>query len=1398
MQLIPMKLKRVRTLIARFTVPRKLHSAMATEQKPATEDDDWDDDDFSLQLKRELGKNLSLCSLGFEKLFCRLVFTGFLAHNQSTAAEVTLPKAEEVHQLDEDSVLIDAIVESLLASTSDIIEAVPYIESEQEVFYETGCYVYRSSFAVMELQTTENPPENTMEILESLSRNVNKARDLIRRCRRGSNEDSISDSELMNILPQLEGAIKCAGEILSNIPSSTFTDHEYAEIAVRSIASEMENVQFKVSRDLQEEDAEEASDEEQVPMESDLYPVKLEFSREKSQVLNLPQLHQFLRPTSTRSQGSRYYNSTSRSSFPEMADHIEPLYETFCCPLTKQVMEDPVTIQSGLTFERKAIAIWFQKFENSPEVICPITEMKLTNRALTTNVALQTTIEEWKDRNEVAKIKACRAALSLASTASMAIEAVRNLQQICRRKKYNKMQVCNAGILPLLSKFLSHNDRDVRSAVLELLHDLAEEDDGKEMIAKTVDLSTVVKLLSSGHQVIKHEALLLLLELARLQSLCERIGSITGSILMLIRLKYSRSLDSFASEKADEILMSLGRFPENIKQMAENGFLEPLIHNLSEGPEEMQMEMANYLGDISLGHESKTYVANSASPALITMVQSGNTLIRRAAFKALAQISSYHPNAEILTEAGILQIMVEEMFSRRIHNEPMDSKSEAATILANIFEAGVELQNLKVNTYGHKMTSDYVVYNIIRMVNNTTPEELNISLIRILLCLAESPKSLAAIVSVVKQSEASYCLVELINNPHEELGVSAIKLLSKLSPYMGHTVIERLCKTRGLPENLILHQTETTRITERQAASALFLAKLPHKNLTLNLALIGNGVVPTILDSIHQIQRSGTRSSRHSSAYLEGLVGVLVRFTATLYEPQMLYLARTYNFTSVFSELLTKTSSDEVQRLSAFGLENLSAESVNLSKPPKAKKPKSLAKSFSVRKFLSFGSSKMTKTALCLVHRGICSSRDTFCLVDANAVERLLMCLDHENVKVVDAALSAISTLLDDRVDLDSSVTLLTEMNAVKQILQVLKEQRTEVLWHKCFWVLERFLTIGGDCSAEDISSDRSLPSILISAYHHGDGNTRQMAEKILAHLNRFSVISKVSIQHQLQSSGVKPTMSEADSVIKLYKRRKMASFSMEDFVGNGVLKELLPKLLEEGWDDVPTLKIMNDEDMDVINLTKRQKDALEIRTYLHDRALMYYGDRVEALGKGLPELLAMSNADIASQFGMKRGHIARFLDRTTACTEPLSKPEAFHVTKNAQTPSRGDSLLKSFGSVKSRKMATAARYSASYTYNDRSVEQSLSDFKIKDGYVFKGVIASRPAEPRACGCIAAPPVVDQVAPYSAIENITVQKLTPEYKIGMERLVKSKGPPMKASELWRDKPAVFLCIRRPG
>lgn len=516
--------------------------------------------------------------------------------------------------------------------------------------------------------------------------------------------------------------------------------------------------------------------------------------------------------------------------------------------------------------------------------------------------------------------------------------------------------------------------------------------------------------------------------------------------------------------------------------------------------------MACYLGEIVLGPDSQVYVAEKSSSALINMVHSGNSISRSAAFKALRQISSYQLNSKYLVEAGIIQAMVEEMFARTIQNEPMNTENEAAAVLANILEAEIELENLQVYVHGHTMTSDYIVYNIISRIKNSTLDELNINLIRILRSLMKFPKSSATIVSVVKETEASYNLIELINTPNEELGIATIKLLITLASFMGHTLSDRLCKTSGQPQSLIESPSEIARISEKHAVSANFLAKLPHQNLTLNLALINQNTVPRIIDSINWIQRTGTRTSRYSSAYLEGLVGTLVRFTTTLYDFQVLSLVREYNFTALFTEILMRTSSDEVQKSSSIGLENLSNQSVNLSKPPERRKTKK-------RKIPVFGkcfsnSSKDLLEPLCPVHRGTCSSQNTFCLLEANAVERLLTCLDHDNVEVVKAALSAICTLLDDKVDVDKSVKVLHEMNATRHVLNVIKEHREEILLQKSFWVIEKFLVKGGDESISDISEDRLLPTTLISAFHHGDECTSQMAEKILRHLNKIPTFS--------------------------------------------------------------------------------------------------------------------------------------------------------------------------------------------------------------------------------------------------------------------------------------------------
>jgi U-box domain len=70
--------------------------------------------------------------------------------------------------------------------------------------------------------------------------------------------------------------------------------------------------------------------------------------------------------------------------------------EEFICPLTLSLMKDPVMVQSGRSFERKAIFEWLGRGNNTD----PLTRQELHLHNLVTNYALQTRIQRWKNEQQ--------------------------------------------------------------------------------------------------------------------------------------------------------------------------------------------------------------------------------------------------------------------------------------------------------------------------------------------------------------------------------------------------------------------------------------------------------------------------------------------------------------------------------------------------------------------------------------------------------------------------------------------------------------------------------------------------------------------------------------------------------------------------------------------------------------------------------------------------------------------------------------------------------------------------------------------------------------------------------------------------------------------------------------
>ncbi|KAL3830524.1 hypothetical protein ACJIZ3_019326 [Penstemon smallii] len=784
---------------------------------------------------------------------------------------------------------------------------------------------------------------------------------------------------------------------------------------------------------------------------------------------------------------------------------IEPIYDSFLCPLTKQVMRDPVTLENGQTYEREAIEKWLRECrESGKRPSCPLTLRELRSTELNPSIALRNTIEEWNARNEAAQLDMARRSLSLGSAESDTLQALKFLQHLCLKNPSNRIVVRNAELIPMIVDVLKNSSRKVRCRALETLRIVVDEDsDNKEIMAEGDTVRTIVKLLSHEQSIEREEAVSLLYELSKSERLCEKIGSVNGAILILVGMASSNSENVLTVEKAEQTLENLAQCENNVRQMAESGRLQPLLTLILEGSPDTKLSMASFLGELVLNNDVKVLVARTAGFSLINLMMSNNMPSREAALKALNQISSDETSAKVLIEAGILPPLVKDLFTVGAKQLPMRLKEVSATILANIVNSGNDFDSIPVGPNHQTLVSEETIHNLLHLISNTGPA-IECKLLQILVGLTSSPFTVSSVVSAIKSSGATISLVQFIEAPQRDLRAASIKLLQNLSPHMGQELAGCLRGTSGQLSSLIRVILENVGITEEQAAAVGLLADLPERDSGLTRQMLDEGAFQMFISRISRIRKGETRGTRFMTPYLEGLVKVLVRVTFSLSEESgaARALCREHNLAALFIDLLQMNGLDNVQMESAMALENLSQESKNLTRLPEFPTPGICGLVFPCL------SKPPVISGLCKIHSGTCSLKETFCLLEGRAVDQLVALLDHKNEKVVEASLAALSTLLDDGVEIEQGVQVLIDAEGIKPIMDILLEKRTDSLRRRGVWAVERLLR------SEDISyvvsSDPNIATALVDAFQHGDYRTRQIAELALKHVDKIPNFSGI------------------------------------------------------------------------------------------------------------------------------------------------------------------------------------------------------------------------------------------------------------------------------------------------
>lgn len=168
----------------------------------------------------------------------------------------------------------------------------------------------------------------------------------------------------------------------------------------------------------------------------------------------------------------------------------EPAFEAFMCPLTKQVMHDPVTIETGQTFEREAILKWFRECRDSGrKPTCPLTQAELRSTDISPSIALRNVIDEWRARNEDKELDKAFASLTTHAHApgpqaqaqaqddADTLRALLYVSHMCHRSAAKKTLVRRQGVIPTIAHLLKSSSRRVRLKALEVLRLIVEDND---------------------------------------------------------------------------------------------------------------------------------------------------------------------------------------------------------------------------------------------------------------------------------------------------------------------------------------------------------------------------------------------------------------------------------------------------------------------------------------------------------------------------------------------------------------------------------------------------------------------------------------------------------------------------------------------------------------------------------------------------------------------------------------------------------------------------------------------------------------------------------------------------------------------------------------------------------
>lgn len=761
--------------------------------------------------------------------------------------------------------------------------------------------------------------------------------------------------------------------------------------------------------------------------------------------------------SSPQEKEKKYFNKrNSLGSQP-----LEPL-QSFYCPITRDVMVDPVETSSGQTFERSAIEKWLAEGNKR----CPLTMTPLNPGVLRPNKTLRQSIEEWKDRNTIITIASMK--LSLKSTDEQEVlQCLRQLQDLCEEKDTHREWVTLESYIPLLVELLGGKSREIRQQALVILCILAKDnEDTKERIADVYNaIELIVRSLARRAGESK-SAVALLLELSKNIAIRERIGKVQGCILLLVTM--SGSEDGHAARDAREVLENLTFLDPNIIQMAKANYFRPLLRRLSSGPEDIKLIMAETVAEMELSdHNKAALVEGGVLGPLLHLVSHNDTQMKRAAVKALQNLSSIPQNGLQMIKDGAVVPLLDLLYHHTLSAPSM--REEAAETIMNLAVASAahETSQTEVQLLGKEDD----IFRLFSLITLTGPR-VQKSIIRTFIAICQPP-SAVEIRSKLRQCSGLQVLIQLCELEEISLRQSAVKLFYCLTVDVEDAVISEHVSQKSI--TTLLKIINSSNDEEEIAAAMGIVSNLPIDHSQMTEWLLEAGALSTIF----RFLKDGNYNGLHKNL-VERAVGSVCRFSVSTNVEWQKQVAE-MGVIPVLVHLLGVGSPLTKQR-AAIALTQFSKSSTGLSRP--------------IHRRGGFWCFSTPSEIICPVHMGICTVESSFCLVEADAVSPLVAVLGEPDIGPCEASLEALLTLIEGE-KLQNGSKVLGAANAIIPMIRLLSSPSAH-LQEMSLHALERIFRLVE--FKQKYGTSIQMP--LVDITQRGSSTMRSLAARMLGYLN--------------------------------------------------------------------------------------------------------------------------------------------------------------------------------------------------------------------------------------------------------------------------------------------------------